>query len=97
MQLALQGMIKPDTSFESHGQNDHESHRRQDLSSTWKMSRKSPLPSRMKCNASDVKKLVKQLRRSDVFRVHTALAEEDGGSEQQHTSGIIGNQRHHTK
>ena len=36
------------------------------------------LPSQMKCNAEDVKKLITQLTRLGVFRVNTALRDEDG-------------------
>ena len=35
------------------------------------------LPSQMKCNDEDVKKLITQLTRLGVFRVNTALRDED--------------------
>ena len=80
---ALQRPIKPDTSFVSHSQDDREFHRTQNLSSNWKMMRKKPptfacfdsLPSWMKRNVGDVKKLATQLIRFGVFRAHAALAE----------------------
>ena len=43
------------------------------------VTRSDSLPSQMKCDADDVKKLITQLTRLDVFRVNIALREEEDG------------------
>ena len=66
--------------------------------------RSDSLPARRKRDLDDVKKLVTQLRRFDVFRLATTTsaaggAEEntDADTECRHSPGLTGKQEHNTK
>ena len=82
-------MIKRETDFVSHGLNDHRFQRIQDTFLVWRMMRKNLHSLDLAAlypgvrDVDDVAKLVQQLNKYDIFRVHAALqdsafAEDDG-------------------